>query len=118
MIPFGPFDAAGNAVLEMQRVLGFNKGKRDFALGKVDKPAVRGKLDQARMDGYIDGWMTAQVAHYKRLLDASEPRKAESIPRQNQASAEKGSEEWLRRQVEAMIVEEVPTIDASPCSSE
>jgi hypothetical protein len=74
MIQFGPFDAAGNAALEMQKVLGFNKGKRDFALGKVDKPVVKGKLDQARMDGYIDGWMTAQVAHYKRLLDASEPR--------------------------------------------
>jgi hypothetical protein len=79
--PFGPFDAAGNAALEMQKVLGFNKGKRDFALGKVEKPEIRiradgtrSKMDQARMDGYIDGWMTAQVAHYKRLLDASEPR--------------------------------------------
>jgi len=40
-------------------------------VGKVDKPVVRGKLDQARMDGYIDGWMTAQVAHYKRLTAKS-----------------------------------------------
>jgi hypothetical protein len=66
---FGPFDAVGAVMLEIERMAGFQQGQADFAVGKVQAPKDEPltPCERKRVEGYLDGWMFAQSRFYKRI---------------------------------------------------